>query len=61
MRCMKPLYTLTESNKEVVMEFELPFWKESDDVTVEITNEFIHVKVMGEFDMKREFWQKSQK
>ncbi len=59
-RCMKPLYTLTESNKEVVMEFELPFWKESDDVTVEITNEFIHVKVMGEFDMKREFWQKSQ-
>lgn len=60
-RCMKPIYELKESNNEVIMEFELPFWIESEDVGVNITPYGVHVKVAGEFDVKRTFWKKPKK
>ena len=37
-RCMQPPYTLYESNTEVIMEIELPFWIDEEDVRVDITN-----------------------
>ena len=60
-RCMKPIYDLKEYNNEVIMEFELPFWIESEDVGVHITPHGVHIKVAGEFDVKRTFWQKPKK
>ena len=60
-RCLTQAYEIKESNDEVTIEFELPFWIESDDIGVNITSKGIQVKVAGEFDIAREFWRKRPK
>ena len=60
-RCVKPPYELKESNSEVLMEFELPFWIDSEDVGVNITPMGIRIKVGGEFDVERMFWKKPKR
>ena len=49
-RCMQPPYTLHESNTEVIMEFELPFWIDEEDVRVDITKRTVRVRVTNEID-----------
>lgn len=59
-RCMKQPYEMLESNEEAVMEFEVPYWTEREDVDVEIRHKDVWVRVAGEFDIVREFWMKRQ-
>jgi len=59
-RCMQPPYTLHESNTEVIMEFELPFWIDEEDVRVDITKRTVRVRVTNEIDTIRHFWWKTQ-
>jgi hypothetical protein len=59
-RCLKQPYNLVESNDEVIMDFELPFWTQSEDVGVIITGKGVRIKVSGQFDISRDFWMKEQ-
>jgi hypothetical protein len=59
-RCIQPPYTLHESNTEVIMEFELPFWIDEEDVRVDITKRTVRVRVTNEIDTIRHFWWKTQ-
>ena len=58
-RCMQPPYTLYESNTEVIMEIELPFWIDEEDVRVDITKRTVRVRVTNEIDTIRHFWWKT--
>jgi len=58
-RCVQPPYTLHESNTEVIMEFELPFWIDEEDVRVDITKRSVRVRVTNEIDTIRHFWWKT--
>lgn len=44
-RCLQQPYKLTESQDEVIMEFELPFWMDKDDVRVDIDEDGVTVEV----------------
>jgi hypothetical protein len=58
-RCLQPPYTLFETNTEVIMEFELPFWIDEADVRVDITKRSVRVRVTNEIDTERTFWRKT--
>jgi len=57
-RYLEPPYEMTETKDEAIMEFELPFWIEAEDVGVFFSSANVRVKVSGEFDITREFWRK---
>ena len=59
-RHLEPPYEMTESNEEAIMEFELPFWIDAEDVGVSFNSKNVRVKVAGEFDITREFWKKEK-
>jgi len=56
-RCLKAPYSLHESDEDVVMEFELPFWIYAEDIDVKVTDADVSVKVRGEIgNLRRTFW-----
>ena len=55
-RCLKQPYIMTETEEEVILEFELPFWIDKDDCKVEIGTEKLIVKVRGEVNVCRTYW-----
>ena len=47
---------MTETEEEVILEFELPFWIDKDDCRVSIDSEKIRVRVRGEINLSRTYW-----
>lgn len=45
-----------ESEGDVMLEFELPFWIEEGDVDVQITETSLTVAVRNELDFQRTYW-----
>ena len=45
-----------ESNDDAVLELDLPFWTDPDDVRVRITPRDVAVSVRGSLDLRRVFW-----
>ena len=59
-RCLKPPYTLHETNSETIMELKLPFWTDEEDVHVDITKYSVRIRVRNKIDTKRTFWRKNE-
>jgi len=58
-RCLEPPYRVHETNEEVVLEMELPFWIEADDVTFAADARRVSVRVSGALGgegLARTFW-----
>lgn len=55
-RCLRPAYEQFDSVDDVLLNFEVPFWIDVDDVRVDITEESIEVEVRNEVLVKRTFW-----
>lgn len=55
-RCMEQPYVLKEQEEDVLMEFELPFWIDHDDVRVNITADGVSVDVRNQLSVVRSFW-----
>jgi len=55
-RCLQPPCVITESEGDVMLEFELPFWIEEGDVDVQITETSLTVAVRNELDFQRTYW-----
>jgi len=60
-RCMQPPYKLLETNEDVTMEIQLPFWIDKEDCFVEITPRFVHVRVRNEVELFRTYWRDTKK
>jgi len=59
-RCMQPAYEQFDSEDDVLLSFEVPFWIDVEDVRVEITEEGIEVEVRNELLVKRTFWRNAE-
>ena len=55
-RALAPPYELYEGEDDVIMQFEVPFWIDTDDVRVSITEHDVSVHVRGCLEVKRTFW-----
>ncbi len=55
-RCLQPPYTISEDVDNVILEFQVPFWIESDDVKVEITPRELTVWVRNELSVSKTYW-----
>lgn len=60
LRCMQPPCTITETDSEVTLEFELPFWIEEEDVQVDISSTQLSVFVRAELSFRRRYWRNSE-
>lgn len=47
---------VAETDSEVTLEFELPFWIEEDDVLVDISSTQLSVTVRNELSFQRSYW-----
>ena len=47
---------VAELDGEVILELEVPFWIEAEDITVDIDDTGLHLSVRSHFDVKRRFW-----
>jgi HSP20 family molecular chaperone IbpA len=47
---------VAETDSEVTLEFELPFWIEEDDVQVDISSTQLSVTVRNELSFQRSYW-----
>ena len=45
-----------ESDADVMLEVELPFWIEAEDVRVQIAPDSLHVGVRNELNLQRSCW-----
>lgn len=45
-----------ESNDDVVLELDMPFWTDPEDVSVDIKDCDMSVHVRGSLDMRRSYW-----
>lgn len=59
-RCLRPPYEQFDSDDDVLLNFELPFWIETEDVLVHITGHGIDVEVRNELSVKRTFWRNAE-
>ena len=59
-RSLRPPYEQFDSEDDVLLSFELPFWIEADDVRVDITGEGVDVKVRNELSVRRTFWRNAE-
>ncbi|KAL4442949.1 hypothetical protein ABPG77_008440 [Micractinium sp. CCAP 211/92] len=59
-RCLQPPYTLTETQDDVLLELELPFWIEQEDVSVQFGADRLRVGVRNTLQLARSFWRNSQ-
>lgn len=59
-RCLRPPYEQFDSDDDVLLNFEVPFWIDADDVRVDITEEGIIVEVRNELFVKRTFWRNAE-
>ena len=51
-----PLFACSESNDDVVMELDMPFWTDPEDVSVDIKDCDVSVHVRGSLDLRRTYW-----
>ncbi|KAL4457675.1 hypothetical protein ABPG75_012540 [Micractinium tetrahymenae] len=59
-RCMQPPYTLSETEDDVLLELELPFWIEREDVAVDFGHDRLRVGVRNTLQLARTYWRNSQ-
>ncbi|KAL3154051.1 hypothetical protein ABBQ32_013597 [Trebouxia sp. C0010 RCD-2024] len=59
-RCMQPLYTLTESQNDVQLEMQVPFWIDGSDVHIAIGEQQLHVAVRNTICFSRTYWMSSE-
>ena len=55
-RCVDPPYTLSERDDAVDVEFKLPAWVQSEDVSVNVHEAGVEVAVEGVLRLRRSFW-----
>ena len=59
-RSLVPAYDLYEGEDDVILQIEVPFWIDPDDVSVEIDELGIDVKVRNDASVKRTFWRNEE-
>ena len=59
-RSLVPPYDLYEGEDDVILQFEVPFWIDSDDVLVKITETSLTVNVRNFLDVQRTFWRNAE-
>jgi HSP20 family molecular chaperone IbpA len=45
-----------ESDDDAVLELDLPFWTEPEDVAVAITGQALRIAVRGALELRRAYW-----
>ncbi|KAK9853604.1 hypothetical protein WJX84_007036 [Apatococcus fuscideae] len=55
-RCLEPPYKMSEMVDEVVLDFVVPFWIDSEDVKVAFRPKGISVQVRNTVSLYREYW-----
>ncbi|PSC71468.1 heat shock [Micractinium conductrix] len=58
-RCMQPPYNLTETEDDVLLELELPFWIDAEDCRVEFGERQLSVDVRNTLRLERTYWRNS--
>eukprot|EP00889_Picochlorum_renovo_P000169 jgi/Picre1/27199/NNA_000168.t1 len=59
-RCLVPAYDMYEGEDDVILQIELPFWIEPEDVAVDITEHGIDVMVKNCAHVARQFWRHAE-
>lgn len=59
-RCLVPPYDMYEGEDDVILQIEIPFWIEPEDVAVEITEHEIDVMVKNCRHVARQFWRNAE-
>ncbi|KAI7845861.1 hypothetical protein COHA_000595 [Chlorella ohadii] len=59
-RCMQPPYTLSETQDDVIMEIELPFWIDPEDVSVRFGERELAVAVRNTLHLRRTYWRNTE-
>jgi len=55
-RCLEPPYTIAEDKDNVILEVELPFWIEAEDVDVSIGSHHLLVRVKNQLSLSKTYW-----
>ncbi|KAK9810351.1 hypothetical protein WJX72_009272 [[Myrmecia] bisecta] len=55
-RCLEPIYCLTESDDDVLLELEVPFWTDAEDVKVRFLADQLRVDVRSSLSVTRSYW-----
>lgn len=59
-RCLVTPYELYEGDDDTIMNFEVPFWIDNDDVKVTVTEYGVSINVRNVMDVQRAFWRNTQ-
>ena len=59
-RCLEPPYSVFEAEEEVVVQIELPFWIDADDVRVEVGPAALGVHVRNTLALRRAYWRNAE-
>jgi hypothetical protein len=55
-RCVAPPYILTETEDDVILEMNLPFWIDASDVRVDVTETDLTIDVRNTVHLHRTYW-----
>jgi len=59
-RCLVAPYELYEGDDDAILQFEVPFWIDQDDVKVLVTDEGVDIRVRNALNVQRTFWRNSE-
>lgn len=59
-RCLKPPYELLETDEDAIVQLELPFWIDADDVEVDITEYAMEIRVKNTVNLRRQYWRNTE-
>ena len=59
-RCLQPPYALHETDEDVLLQIELPFWIDPEDVRVDIGEVDVTVEVRNAYSLKRRYWRSAE-
>lgn len=55
-RSLKPPYEMIETVDDAILQIELPFWIDPEDVMIDINSEGISANVRGSLQLRRTYW-----
>lgn len=59
-RCLQPPYSLLETESDVILQIELPFWIDANDVKVGFGEEEIDITVRNNLYLRRRYWRNEE-
>ena len=59
-RCLVPPYEMYETDEDAIVQIELPFWIDPEDVKVDVGDLELSVRVRNTLNLKRTYWQNEE-